>query len=111
MVAIFWGLAIFTVTAIALGAYGKPRWYWWGALTAYLCSFLGGFSIGLYLLSITFVLIMLAAGHSLKQIRSFRHTAVAIAIGLGLWWLAVTWVDDVYLFMPFRFLTPWLISG
>lgn len=108
---IFWTLALFTVVAIGLGAYGKPRWYWWATLSSYLCSFLGSFSIGLYLLSLTFVLVVLALGHSFKQIHAAWHSAFAVALGLGLWWLAVTKVDDSVLSFPFRLLGPWLSGG
>lgn len=109
--AMFYGLALFTVVATGLGAYGKPKWYWWAALSSYVCSFLGSFSIGLYLLSFTFALVLLALGHSFRLIHAWWHSACAVALGLGLWWLAVTLIDDYWLFFPFRLLDPWLSGG
>lgn len=108
---IFFGLALFTVVATSLGAYGKPRWYWWAAWSSYVCSFLGSFSIGLYLLSLTFMLVLLALGHSFKLIQASWHSACAVALGLGMWWLVVITIDDSLLFFPFRLLDPWLSGG
>lgn len=108
---IFFGLALFTLVAAGLGVYGEPRWYWWAALSSYLCSFLGGFSIGLYLLSLTFVLLFLALGHSLRLLRAPWHSACAVGLGLGFWWLAVLKMDDALLYFPFRLLGPWLSGG
>lgn len=108
---IFYGLALFTVVATSLGAYGKPGWYWWAALSSYVCSFLGSFSIGLYLLSLTFVLVLLAMGHSFRLIQASWHSACAVVLGFGLWWFAVTMIDDSLLFFPFQLLDHWLSGG
>lgn len=108
---IFYGLALFSVAAISLGASGRPRWYWWAALSSYVCSFLSGFSIGLLVLSATFVLLLLALGHRLRLITAWWHSAGAFALGLGLWWIAVTQVDDYWLFLPFQLLDPLLSAG
>lgn len=105
---LFYGLAGFTVVAIGLGATGRPRWYWWAALASYACSYLSGFSIGLLVLSLTFVLVLLALGHSTGRIRARWHSAAAIILGVALWWLAVTTIDDYWLFIPFAVLDPLL---
>jgi len=101
---IFWLLAPFTVVAIGLGASGKPRWYWWAALSSYVCSFLSGFSTGLLVLSLTFVTALLALGHASGIIRARWHSVAATALGVALWWLAVTTIDDYWLFLPFAVL-------
>jgi hypothetical protein len=99
---IFYGLVLFTVIAAGLGVSGRPRWYWWAALSWYICSFLSSFSIGLLLLSLTFALASLALGHSLGLIRAWWHAAGAVALGVGLWWPAVMLIDDYWLFLPFH---------
>jgi len=108
---VFYGSALFGLAAGALGALGRPRWYWWAALAAYVCSFLSGFSIGLYLLSAAFVFLCLAAGHAARLIRTRLHAVLAAALGLGLWLAAVLTIDDYWLFLPFHLLDPWLSSG
>ncbi|MBP2018707.1 hypothetical protein J2Z79_002122 [Symbiobacterium terraclitae] len=101
---LFWALVPFTLVAIGLGVSGKPRWYWWAALSSYVCSFLSGYTIGLLVLSLTFVLVLLALGHSYRLIRAWWHSAAAAALGVALWWLAVLNIDDYWLFLPFTVL-------
>lgn len=108
---IFVCLVAFTVLAAGLGAAGKPRWYWWAALSSYVCSFLSSFSIGLLVLSLTFIFLSLAVGHSSRLVRTRWHSVTAIAISLGVWALAITTIDDSVLFLPFQLLDPWLSGG
>jgi len=105
---IFVCCAAFTVIAAGLGAAGKPKWYWGAALSSYVCSFLGSFSIGLYMLSLTFIFLSLAVGHSFQLIRTRWHSVSAVAISLGLWALAITTIDDSVLFYPCMLLDPLL---
>lgn len=107
---IFVFLIVFTVVAIVLGTGGRPQLYWWAALSSYVCAFLSSFSIGLYILSLSFALLSLAVGHSFRWIRTLWHSVGAVAIGLALWLLAVLTIDDYVLFFPFRLLDPWLSS-
>lgn len=108
---VFVCLAVFTLVAGGLGVTGRPQWYWWAALSSYVCAFLSSFSIELYILSLTFILLSLALGHSFRLVRTLRHAILASVIGLAVWFLAVTLIDDSVLFLPFRLLDPWLSSG
>lgn len=101
---VFYLAALLAVGASLAGARGRPRWYWVAAMLIYLDSFLSGFSIGLYLLSLSFALAALALGHSLGWVRRFWHAALANSTGLLLWYAAVNTVDDYWLFLPFSWL-------
>jgi hypothetical protein len=92
------------VGAIIAGAWVHPRWYWLAAGLIYFDSFLSGFSIGLYLLSLAFALSALALGHSMGWVRRFWHSAFAIGVGVVLWYAAVSMIDDFWLFLPFTWL-------
>ncbi len=86
--------------ALLAAASDRPRWYWGAALATWVFSFLGGFSIGLYTLSATFILTALAIGHSLGLIRRTQHSLLAVIGGLSVWLLLITTVDDYWLFFP-----------
>jgi len=105
---VFYGLTAFGLYSLFRAIRGEPRWYGWAALASYVCSFLSGFSIGLLVLSVTFVTLVLGLGHRFRLLRSPWYAAVAVPLGLALWWLAVTNVDDYWLFLPFALLQPWL---
>lgn len=101
---LFYLVALLAPVAIIAGAWGHPRWYWVAAGLLYFDSFLSGFSIGLYLLSLAFAMAVLALGHSLGWIRRFWHSALAVTAGLLLWWMAINTIDDYWLFLPFMLL-------
>ncbi|MDF2627930.1 MAG: hypothetical protein K0R39_1761 [Symbiobacteriaceae bacterium] len=101
---LFYVAALLAAAAIIAGAWVHPRWYWVAAGLIYLDSFLSGFSIGLYLLSLAFVTTVLALSHSLGWIKRFWHSAAAVAIGMLLWWGAVSTIDDYWLFLPISWL-------
>lgn len=54
-----------------------------------------------YTLSVTFVLWVLAIGHSLKLIKKFYHSVIAVIIGLILWFVVIKTLGDSWLFLPF----------
>jgi len=91
-----------TFFLILLSIKKHPKYYWLGALTSYIFSFLGSWSIGLYTLSITFVLLALAFSHKMGWIKSIFHSLVVIVISLLIWFLSITFIDDYWLFFPFH---------
>jgi hypothetical protein len=101
---LFYLAAVLALVAIVAGAWDSPRWYWAAAGLIYFDSFLSGFSIGLYLLSLAFALAVLALGHSLGWVRRFWHAALAVSAGMLLWYGAVNTIDDYWLFLPFMWL-------
>lgn len=94
----------FVVVARMLGLIRKPLLYLGIAFSAYIFSFVSGFTIGLGVLSVTFVAGALAVAHSWKRAPSASNAAVAVAAGLATWAVAIAYVDDVWLFSPLRLL-------
>lgn len=79
--------------------------YWLAGCIMYIVSFLGSWSIGLYLLVIPAILFMLALAHSFGWVnKRWQNTPFAI-VGIILWYLGITYIDDYWLFLPF----VWLI--
>lgn len=97
---IFYTMAAATVAGLLLGLQSNPRWYWVAAVGAWVTSFLGAFSIGLYTLVIGLIALALAIGHSLGLIKRRQHSAVAVIIGIVAWGALVFLVDDLFLFYP-----------
>ena len=69
------GLCLLTTM---LATMSNRKWYWVAGLCMYIFSFLGSWSIGGYTLSVAFVLWALAIGHSLKLIKKFYHSIIAV---------------------------------
>ncbi|WP_301108795.1 hypothetical protein [Sporosarcina sp.] len=78
--------------------------YWLAALIMYVVSFLGSWSIGLYLLVIPFVLLMLALAHSFGWVKKGLQNVPFAIIGIILWYVSITNIDDYWLFLPFAWL-------
>ncbi|MFZ3580017.1 hypothetical protein [Virgibacillus sp. DJP39] len=78
--------------------------YWLAGLIMYVVSFLGSWSIGLYLLVIPFVLWTLAFAHSFGWAKNSWQNVPFSVIGIILWYLSITYIDDYWLFFPFTWL-------
>lgn len=105
IVTIFWFFFLAGITAAFLAIWGNKKWYWLAGLCFYIFSFLGSWSIGSYFLSVTFILWILAIGHSLKLIKKPTHTIFAILLGLVLWAIMIYAFDDVWWFFPFTLIS------
>jgi hypothetical protein len=99
---------ILFVTSFILGilfailGFGRHHYYFWLAgLLFYFTSFLGSFSIGLYMLILPIWLWLFAIARALHWIKKPWHYLYFILIGAVLWYVAVTYIDDYYLFYPF----------
>jgi hypothetical protein len=84
------------------------KWFYLGAILFYIFSFLSAFSIGLYVLSITIILLYFGLAFSLKlisgQSNSIKNIVISsLVIGMAMvtWQQLVFHVDDAYLFFPF----------
>jgi hypothetical protein len=73
-------------------------------LLMYIVSFLGSWSIGLYLLVFPFVLWILAFAHFFGWLKGYWQNALFTAIGIMLWYLSITNIDDYWLFFPISWL-------
>lgn len=100
---IFATLLLTTVGATILAVFRRPAWYWVAGIAAYYMS--GMSFIGMLLVSISFALLALAIGHTAGWIHSIKHSAVAIAAGLLIWFVVLLTVDDYWVF----FLAGWWI--
>ncbi|AQS59109.1 hypothetical protein [Desulforamulus ferrireducens] len=101
---LFYFLAGLTILAIILGITVDAKYYWIGALTSYLCSILGSWSIGIYILNITFALLALAFAHKMGWIKNPWHSILVIVISTLIWVFSILTIDDAWLFFPARFI-------
>ena len=92
--------ALVVLIGIGLAFHYSKSYLWLAAFGSWVFSFLGSFSIGLYTLVITFVLLMLAIGFSAGWIKSGLHEVLAVVAGVALWVVAINTVDDFWLFFP-----------
>jgi len=99
-VVVYYSLAILTLASAVLAIVHNPRWYWAAALLSWVVSFMGGFSIGLFTLVLTFVFLALALGYQFKWIKTRLHAVIATLMGMGVWAVAIATVDDAWLFFP-----------
>ncbi|ASS77041.1 hypothetical protein CIG75_20470 [Tumebacillus algifaecis] len=76
-------------------------YYWWAGLCFYTLSFLAAFSFGTATLIITIICWVLAAGYSLRWLRTKRQALACVIVCVLLWLPIVKYVDDYYLFFPF----------
>lgn len=77
---------------------------WLAGVIMYIVSFLGSWSIGLYLLVIPFVLVVLAFAHSFGWVKKGWHNIPFAIIGILFWYVSITYIDDYWLFLPFVWL-------
>lgn len=84
-VVVFYSAIVVAWICFLLSQVRSPRWYWGVAAAMWVASFLGAFSIGLYLLVVAVVALALATGHSLGRIKRWHHSAVAILLGTAVW--------------------------
>jgi hypothetical protein len=102
---IFYGLFLIgLILMIVAIVKNVARNYWLAGLIMYIVSFLGSWSIGLYLLVIPFVLWILALAHSFGLVKKSWQNAPFAIIGIILWYLSITNIDDYWLFLPFAWL-------
>ena len=96
----FFAAALVTLIGIGLAVSTSRRYLWLAALGSWVFSFLGSFSIGLYTLVLTFVLLALAVGFATGWIKSSAQALVAALAGVAVWAVAIYTVDDFWLFFP-----------
>jgi hypothetical protein len=93
-------LIVLGVLATIVAIKVNSKAYWLAGLFMYIASFLSGFSIGLYLLVLLFTLWVLALAHSLNWIKNQLHYVLFVAIGVLLWIISITTIDDYWLYYP-----------
>jgi hypothetical protein len=108
---IFWTLSVFSLLAALMSVVRNPRWYWAAAAASWVVSFLGAFSIGLYLFVFTLIFLALAIGHSAGRIKRWWHAFAAVTVGVAVWALLVRTVDDAILFYPIHALFDLFFTG
>ncbi|WP_066319255.1 hypothetical protein [Bacillus sp. FJAT-29814] len=96
---------IVTVVSIVFSVKGNHKLYWIASLSAYIFSFIAAFSIGQITVGLVFIPLTLAIGYSLHLIRNKMQAAVFMILGIFIGAIMVLYVDDAWLFFPFRFLS------
>ncbi|WP_153722896.1 hypothetical protein [Sporosarcina cascadiensis] len=102
---IFYGLFLvgFLLMILAI-VKNVARTYWLAGLVMYVVSFLGSWSIGLYLLIVPFIFWSLALAHSFSWVKRPWQNVIFAVIGMILWYISITTIDDYWLFLPFAWL-------
>src|SRR5690625_2024689 len=75
------------------------HFYCLSALSIYIFSFLGGFSIGQITVGLTFIPLILAIGHSFQWIKSQTQGLILMVAGCLIGFLSVVFIGN-YLFYP-----------
>jgi hypothetical protein len=104
LVGLFYALSALTLLCAVLAVYRSPGWYWAAALLAWAVSFLGSFSIGLYTLVFAVVFLALALAYQFRLIKTRLHLVLTIFLGVIVWAVLVSTVDDYWLFLPMKVL-------
>ncbi|MFD2444899.1 hypothetical protein ACFSO7_13090 [Bacillus sp. CGMCC 1.16607] len=91
------------IVSTSLAIKGNHRLYWLAAIGIYIFSCIAGFSIGQLTVSLTFVLLALAIGHSFHLVRRKWHNAICVGLGLLVGVIMILFVDDYWLFFPLTF--------
>ena len=104
VVILFWGCAVLTVVFSALAIFVSRHFLWPATLASWVFSFMASWSIGLYTLVVTFVLLALALFHVFGWLRGPLQALGAGVLG-GMAWAALhRTVDDYWLFFPVGYL-------
>ena len=82
---------------------GKYPFYWISAFGIYIFSFIAGFSIGQITVGLTFIPLTLAIGYTFGWIKTKIHSIIFLCLGGLIGFLLVLYVDDAWLFFPYRF--------
>ncbi|WP_010676566.1 hypothetical protein [Bacillus timonensis] len=96
-------LFLFFITVI-FAIKGDHRYYWVAAISIYVFSFVGGFSVGQLTVGIVVICLTLAIGYTFKWIRTKTQSLLALGIGVITAYIMVVYIDDAYLFYPFLLL-------
>ncbi|KLU62922.1 hypothetical protein CEB3_c06740 [Peptococcaceae bacterium CEB3] len=95
------GVALLT---FLLGILHNPKWYYISALMMYIFSFMTGFSIGYYVLSVTFALLALALAHSIVKVNrnlwNVLLSVVALIVGYVFWLMIIPYVPYSQFYWP-----------
>ena len=99
LLSILFGFA-FTFNGLRL----NHHYLWLAGVFFYFASFIGSLSIGLYVLVLPILLWSFAIASSLKWVKKTQQYLYFAPIGLAIWLLAITQIDDYYLFYPINWL-------
>lgn len=99
LASIFFGIA-FTVNGFRL----NHHYFWLAGLCFYITSFLGAWSIGLYLLVLPILLWIFALACTINWIQKKRQYGYFAILGIAIWLVAVIYIDDYFLYYPFSWI-------
>jgi hypothetical protein len=104
----YYSLVILVFSLICGAILVSVRLVWPAAIISHLVNFLGGFSIGLYTLIVTFVLVAIGIAHGSGWLKKPIHGVTATVLAIAFWAVAIRMIDDFWLFLPFSLL-GWLL--
>ena len=107
---LFWGCAILTLVFSALSVSVSRHFLWPAAFTSWVFSFMASWSIGLYTLVSTFILLSLALFHAFGWLRRPIQAGAAAVLGVVAWAFLYRNVDDYWLFLPVGYLLRHVFS-
>lgn len=92
-------VAIATIVLGIMNPNMSPKWCLASGMMTYIISFLTGFSIGRYVLTLTFILLSLAITHSMIR-RNHLFSLIAVVVGFALWLIITSFIRFGWLFLP-----------
>lgn len=107
MTGLYYGSWLAVLALAGLGLTTKPQLVWFAVAGSCVLSFLGAFSIGLFTLVVTFAMLAVAVGRAFGLVQGAGRTALAAAVGVAAWAVAIRVIDDAWLFLPFSLVSAW----
>ncbi len=82
----------------------SARWFFLAAFLFWIASFLAAFSVGGYILVLTFITLALGVAQSLGWMRSPWQVLITTVVGVVLWAIVLRWFWGPWIFWPMLFL-------
>ncbi len=100
---LFYFLLLLFIFTFILALNGHPAFYLLSAFSIYICSFLGGFSIGQITVGLTFIPLTLGIASFLGLIKKGHHTPLYAGLGLIIGIFAVIFIGNELFYPIFMF--------
>lgn len=100
---LFYSLFLLFIITFILAINGRPALYWIAALSIYVCSFLGGFSIGQITVGLTFIPLTLGIASVFGLMKKRYQSALFAGVGLIIGVFAVIFIGNELFYPIFKF--------
>jgi hypothetical protein len=105
VIALFLSSIVMTAVFIGLAWFRSPRYLWAAAGMSWIVACFGAWSIGGYLVILTFILAAVALAWELHLRRPWQVT-IAVLASIGLWAVVAKTSNDIVLLLPLFLLEP-----